>query len=422
MRVVALDAHRVFCEVAVAEGGSVRGAGRVATTPEALERFARELGAETLVALESTANAVGIARVIEPFVERVMIVDARSLHGGTPPRAKTDGIDARTLARVVASGMANEVWRPDEAARRRRRLTSRRQQLVRQRTREKNQLHAVLHRNLLSPPATDVFGVRGRRWLGTLELALDERLTLEGCLRQVDVLDGEIGRVEAAIAAEVLGSPQMRLLLTIQGVNAVTACALVGAIGPIERFPSARHLVAYLGLDPRVAQSGVEPARHGRISKQGPSETRHVLVEAAWHLARSTGPLRAFHRRVAARRGANIATVAVARKLAVICFHMLQRGESYAFGRPSLTREKLRRLELMSGASRQPHGKHHPERIFAPRAQHDLEREVALQAETAYLRLMSDWQKAPSAGASATGGRASSGRQAAAARQTSKPQ
>ena len=102
-----------------------------------------------------------------------------------------------------------------------------------------------------------------------------------------------------------------------------------------------------------MRQSGSEPARHGRISKQGPGETRHVLVEAAWHAARTSGPLRAFHERIATRRGSNIATIAVARKLAVIAWHMLCRGEDYAFARPSLTREKIRKLELATGAQRQ---------------------------------------------------------------------
>jgi hypothetical protein len=134
--------------------------------------------------------------------------------------------------------------------------------------------------------------------------------------------------------------------------NAVTACALIGAIGDISRFPTRAHLVGYLGLDPRVSQSGNEPARHGRISKQGLGQARHMLVEAAWYLARTIGPMRVFHQRIRAGRGANVATVAVARKLAVICGHMLTHEEDYAFARPSLTREKLRRLELLTGAER----------------------------------------------------------------------
>src|SRR5262249_18450346 len=146
--------------------------------------------------------------------------------------------------------------------------------------------------------------------------------------------------------------------LTVRGVNFVTAAALLAAIGDIGRFPNARQLVSYLGLDPRVTQSGSEPARHGRISKQGPGETRHVLVEAAWHATRAPGPLRAFHQRLAARRGRNIAAVAVARQLAVIPSHMLRRSGDYDHPPPTLpplalTREMMWLLELMTGADTQ---------------------------------------------------------------------
>jgi transposase len=203
----------------------------------------------------------------------------------------------------------------------------------------------------------------------------------------------------------VLASAEMRRLLTLPGVNFVTAAALLAAIGDIGRFPTARRLVNYLALGPRVRQSGSEPARHGRISKQGPGETRHVLVEAAWHASRTPGPLRAFHQRIAVRRGRNIATVAVARKLAVIARHMLSRGEDYAFARPSLTREKIRKLELATGAERQK-GKRIG--VWVTKEQHRLDTELAAQAELAYRRLVQDWQPAIK-GAGAAPGRASCG-------------
>ncbi|HEX5093456.1 MAG TPA: IS110 family transposase, partial [Burkholderiales bacterium] len=408
MRSIGLDAHRDFCEVAICERGRVRSAGRIATTPEALRLFGESLQAADQVVVEATGNAVGIVRILEPFVERVVLADAKAVRAAARGRAKTDKVDARLLARLLAAGFLGEVWTPDEQTRARRRLVSRRAQLVRQRTREKNQVHAVLMRRLVGkPPMSDLFGVRGRAWLARLELPADERLTVDGCLRHIDMLNEEIGLVEQAIAADALGSPEMRRLLTIPGVNAVTACALIGAIGDIDRFPTPQQLVGYLGLDPRVIQSGSEPGRHGRISKQGPGEARHVLVEAAWHLAGTIGPLRAFHQRIRARRGANVATVAVARKLAVICWHMLTREEDYAFARPSLTREKLRRLELLTGAERN-RGRRHPERVFAPRHQHELERELAAQAETAYKRLTADWTaRRPKASAGAAKGRAS---------------
>src|SRR4051812_19220936 len=404
MRFIGLDVHRDFCEVAIAEAGAVRSTGRVQTEPAALELFAQSLGGDDEGALGGTGNALGIARIIEPHVGRVVLANPKAVKGITRAGAKTDKIDARTLAQLLAGGFLPAVWLPDEQTRILRRRISARAQLVRQRTRAKNQVHATLIRNLKGkPPVSDLFGVRGRRWLDAQELPADEQETIAACLRQIAFLDDEIELVEQALAEQVLASDEMRRLLTLPGVNFVTAAALMAAIGDIGRFPTSRQLVSYLGLDPRVNQSGSEPARHGRISKQGPRETRHVLVEAAWHATRTPGPLRAFHERIAVRRGSNIATVAVARKLALIAWHMLTRGEDYAFARPSLTREKLRRLELMTGAER-----HKRKRIgvWVTKEQHRLDKDLAAQAELAYRRLVQDWQPATK-GAGAAPGRAS---------------
>jgi transposase len=405
MRFIGLDVHRDFCEVAIAEGDRVRRARRVETTPAALELFAQSLAADDQVVLEATGNALAIVRIIEPHVGRVVLANPKAVKNATRS-AKTDKLDARTLARLLAAGFLPEVWSPDERTRVLRRRISRRAQLVRQRTREKNQVHAILIRNLKGrAPATDLFGSAGRRWLGEQELPTDEREMLEACLRGIDFLDREVAAIDRALAELVLASAELRRLLTLPGVNVVAACALLAAIGDIRRFPTARQLVGYLGLDPKVRQSGSEPARHGRISKQGPGETRHVLVEAAWHAARASGPLRAFHERIAGRRGGNIATVAVARKLAVIAWHMLSRGEDYAFARPSLTREKIRKLELATGAHRQ-RGKQIG--VWATKEQHRLDKELAVQAEIAYRRLVQDWQPAIT-GTGAAPGRATRG-------------
>jgi hypothetical protein len=291
-------------------------------------------------------------------------------------------------------------------------LISRRCALVRQRTREKNQIHAALQRNLIErAPMSDLFGVKGRVWLAERveRLPLDERLTVEACLRQIDFVEDELERLDKILAADALSDEDALRLMTLPGVSAITAIALLGALGDVTRFKTPRHLVGYLGLDPRVRQSGSEPAKHGKISKQGPGEVRGLLVEAAWHAARTTGPLRAFHQRVAARRGANIATVAVARKLAIIAWHLLSRGEDYAFMRPSLYREKLRRLELMLGAPRQQ-GKKLPSRTFVKPPQRRAEIDAVAQHEAAYRRLVADWtasRPSKKTGAGATPGRAS---------------
>jgi transposase len=166
-------------------------------------------------------------------------------------------------------------------------------------------------------------------------------------------------------------------------------------VGDITRFDSPRKLVSYLGLDPKVRQSGEEPVRYGHISKEGAAEARHVLCEAAWIVVRYPSPLRAFAERTAARRGKGRATVAVARKLVVLFWHLLTKDEDYAFGRPTLTRKKLRQLELAAGAERRRGGGRPKAGVPTLKERQKAELELARQAETAYRRLVADWQKAP---------------------------
>ena len=162
----------------------------------------------------------------------------------------------------------------------------------------------------------------------------------------------------------------------------------MAAVGDISRFDSPSQLVSYLGMDPKVHQSGIAPARHGSISKQGCAGARWALVESAWVVARAPGPLHAFAERIRARRGANVATVAVARKLVVLFWHMLTKNEEYAYGRPSLTAEKRRRVELTAGAP-SVRGKRNGGRVYASSEQRLREQQVAINAERAYREFVS---------------------------------
>ena len=186
VRAIGLDVHRDFCEVAIAEEGRVRSAGRIATRPEVIELFAQSLGADDRVVLEVTGNAWEIARIIEPHVARVVVVSPSDT-GIRQARAKTDRHDARTLAKLLATGSLDSVWMPDERTRVMRRRLSRRSQLVEARTRVKNEIHAILIRRLKGrPDVSDLFGKQGRAWLAELELPIEERETLDSGLRQID--------------------------------------------------------------------------------------------------------------------------------------------------------------------------------------------------------------------------------------------
>jgi transposase len=130
IRAIGMDVHRDFCEVAIAQAGTVGSAGRIATTPAALELFGQSLGADDRVALEVTSGAWEIARILEPHVARVIVVSPADTTI-RQARAKTDRLDARALARLLAAGSLDAVWVPDEATWMLRRRLSRRAHLVR---------------------------------------------------------------------------------------------------------------------------------------------------------------------------------------------------------------------------------------------------------------------------------------------------
>ena len=390
--------------VAIAEGGEIESVGRIQTTPEQLELFGQSLGRDDRVVLEVTGNAWEVARIIETHVAEVIVVSPSDT-GIRQARAKTDRLDARTLAKLLATGSLEGLWMPDERTRALRRRLQRRSQLVRARTRAKNEVHGALIRRLVrKPKVSDLFGLAGRRWLDGLELPDEERETVDSALRQIDFLEQELKEAERVIASDALGTVEIRRLMSVPGVNVITAATFWAAIGDVSRFRSSRGLVGYLGLDPRVRQSGPGPAKHGRISKQGSAPARYALVEAAWSVVRQPGPLRAFYERIRGRRGHQVAIVASARKLAVLFWHLLTKQEDYAYAQPSLTKKKLRRLELLAGA---PKGKVKPGIWATNKAMRQAEQELAQQAERAYQRSVADWQAAKK-GASATPGRASS--------------
>ncbi len=420
MRSIGLDIHRDFGEVAIGEGAEIRSARRIEMAPQALELFAQSLGRDDQVALEVSGNAWEVARIIEPYVARVVVVSPADT-GIRSARAKTDRLDARALAKLLASGSLDSVWVPDENTQAMRRRLQRRSQLVRVKTKAKNEIHAALMRRLIPKPGfSDLFGIKGRRWLAELELPAAERETVDGCMRQLDFCEAEIAEIERAIAAEALKSREVLRLMTVPGVNVITAATFMAAIGDIGRFADRKKLVGYLGLDPKVRQSGTTTASRARISKQGSSSARYALVEASWSVVRAPGPTRAFYERIRARRGHQAAIVAAARKLACLFWCLLTRCEDYAYAQPSLTKKKLRRLELAAGAQR---GKAKPGTWAANKAMREAERELARQAEVADKRTVADWQRAQAKkGASVTTGRASdrpSGGEAA--RQTISP-
>ncbi len=401
-RRIGLDVHREFAQIAVWEDGLVRQAGQVATTPEALRVLADSLERSDEVAIEATCNTHAIVRLIAPRVARVVISNPMKTRAIAEAKVKTDKVDAEVLCQLLAADYLPAVWMPDERTQALRRQVARRAHIVKQRTRLKNQVQSILHRNLVPrPPVADLFGIKGRCWLANQALPPDEALTVEALLRQLDFHGQELRIIDAELGRVALEREEVKRLMTIPGVDATVALSIVAAVGDFHRFPRPEQLVSYLGLNPRVRQSGGAPASHGRITKHGRAHARGMLVEAAWVAVKTPGPLRAFYERIRSRRGMQVAVVATARKLAVLCWHLIIKREDYAFARPS-----LRALELRAGMPSR-RGQKGKAAAYSLKEVRRRERELAEQAEHAYRQLVADWHAKtpkPKPGVAATNG------------------
>jgi transposase len=388
-----MDVHRSYAQIAIVEDGLCRDEGRIGVRPEELREWASKLRPDDEIALEATTNSDAIATMLRPLVRRVVVSNPRKTRAIAEAKVKTDKVDARILAQLLAADFLPGTWVADDRTRMLRRLVMRRTHLVRQRTRVKNQVHAIMARNLVPTcPHADLFSGVGRRWLGRQDIPVDEWRSVDALLRQLDFHGQELSEVDRDIALEALEDPIVARLMTVPGIDVTVAISILAAVGDFSRFDSPDRLVSYLGLNPRVRQSGNGPATHGRITKAGPAQARGMLVEAAFSASRAPGPLRAFYRRVKERRGFQIATVATARKLTVLCWHLINRDEDYAFARPSLNAHKRRKLELAAGATSKRGPLAGASHDYHVKQLRDQERTLLEHAERSYEAMIAHWQ------------------------------
>lgn len=357
-RFVGLDIHKRAVEVCIVEGsGKVVHRFRVPCTREALQEFAEHhLTAADALALEATFHTWAVVAALEPFVAEIVVSNPLRTKAIAQAKIKTDRVDAEVLAQLLRCEYLPRVWQPDAATQRLRRLTSRRAALVADRTAIKNRLHSVLAQRLIVPPLGDsLFRPKGLAWLATLALDPDGRQMLDSDLRQLAATEREIAALDDLLARAAYPSPEVKLLMTLPGVDVAVAQTLLAALGEISRFRTGDHAASYLGLVPSTHQSG-EHCYHGPITKHGRGHTRWMLVQAAQHLSSHPGPLGVFFRRLAKKKNRNVAVVATARKLVVIAWHMLRHHEPYRYAQPHTVQAKLSRLRVKATGRRRTTG------------------------------------------------------------------
>jgi len=285
-------------------------------------RFYEGLKGPVLVGIESTGYTRWFADLLAKLGHELVVGEAGKIRAQDPRKQKHDRRDAEHILNLLVKGNFPRIWLPPAEERDVRVLVEHRHQLVELRTRAQNGLQAMA----LS------YGLRRRKRLWTaagqeelqnLPLREGMKRRREDLVQLVRQLSVWIKQLDQRIAEEVSRRQDAQRLMTHPGVGPQTALAAVLVFGPVERFPDDRHLTSYLGLIP-AEDSSAGRQRFGHLTKQGNRLMRFLLVEAAQTASRYDERLRRVYRRLAFRKGAAVAKVAVARKLAIRLYIMLR--------------------------------------------------------------------------------------------------
>ncbi len=177
----------------------------------------------------------------------------------------------------------------------------------------------------LVKPVTDVFGKRGRAWLGKLELSAAARTVVDAWLAEVDHLDWLIAvrtrELEQVAAVDV----RAHWLQSVPGIGAYSAMVILAEVGEIGRFSNKRALASYAGLTPMVRESAGKRKRGG-IGHNGSETLRWIMLQVAQVAARYSPAAKAYYVHLRKRKPAQVAKIALAHKLLTAVWSLLRHG------------------------------------------------------------------------------------------------
>jgi len=327
-QVVGMDLHRRRSVlVRMDPAGRWLDSVRIDNDPLVLAEQIARAGERPQVVLEATYGWYWAADVLAEAGAEVHLAHPLGVKGFCYRRVKNDVRDAADLADLLRMGRLPEGWIAPPAVRELRELVRHRAKLVAWRSGLKASVHAVLAKQGLLAPRSDLFDTGGRRWLAGAPLDAAYRLRVNALLRLIDAVNFELEVLAGPLRAALAGHAGFEAIQQIPGVGPVLAAVFVAEIGDAGRFPGPAQLCSWAGLTPRHRESDTKVHR-GRLTKQGSTLVRWAAVEAAHGCRKTAGVawLGEAHERIAQRRGPNIATVAVARKLLTHVYYGLRDG------------------------------------------------------------------------------------------------
>ena len=328
----AIDLHTRYSQTRIVDAeGTVLRDQRVVTTRERLVTAFDGRGRMRIL-LEASTESEWVAQALEDAGHEVLVADPNygPMYGALRRRVKTDRRDAAALCEANRRGWYRPAHRVSRAQRTLRQRLAVRRQVVRMRSGLIAHLRAILRQEGLRLPSGSSAAIDTRLARMPVSPALQRVLTpLLEALRGLTPL---IARETQALTAEAAADPVVVRLQSVPGVGPIVGLTYRATLDRVDRFPSAAHASSSVGLVPREDSSG-ERRQRGHITKVGPSEARSMLIQAAWtcwrHRHGRTTHLRTWADALAARRGARIAVVALARRLSRILFALWRDGTTF---------------------------------------------------------------------------------------------
>jgi transposase len=296
---------------------------KIATTKEAFSETLGEYPGAHIV-FEPVSQSWWLGDILEDMGLTVYLANAREVKAIAHARVKNDRIDANVLCTLLRGKLLPESYRSSKGAREWKELVRFRTSLIGMRTQVKNKIHALLGRNGIIAPLGMIFGKKGRTWLRELSLSPVHRTHLDQYLSLLDTYEASIDVATTHVEERAVENESATLLMSIPGISYVSALSIMSELDTIGRFNDGKQIASYAGLVPSVYASG-DTVRYGRLTKRGSKTLRTIMIEVAHaqgRLKKSVG-LRPYFERIKERKGARTATVATARKLCVIIYHIL---------------------------------------------------------------------------------------------------
>jgi transposase len=324
-----IDLHKRFSAVCIMNSeGQIIQQRKIHHNSGELESFFREQPV-LKCALEPVDNWGWVVDALQGLGHEVHLANTYKVRLIAESRIKTDKVDARVLADLLRTGYLPEAYVASVNLRDQRTYLRHRIDLSRQRARLKSQIKRLFRiENYLVPEFSNLFGKKGRVWLETTALRpIHERIKRES-LETIKHYDSSITKLDNEIRHQCENNETIQKLMTIPGIGKLSAQVIMAEAGEMGRFPSAKHFASYCGLAVSQRSSGGKN-RFGSITKQGNKNIRWILVEGAQKAKSSDPNLKRFFDRIAYKRGRSRATVAVARKLAEICWQIVTKKVVY---------------------------------------------------------------------------------------------